>query len=863
MEQLFLQLARMGLYASALVLVVITLRALLKNAPKRLICLLWALVAFRLVCPVQIQWRASLMPPPETVVQTVREMPSLVLPAQEAPAVSLEQPENAVPAEPTLAAPDLAAVLSRVWLAGVIIMLLWAGVSDLRLRRRLRASVRLQNGVWLNDEIDTPFVLGLFAPRIYLPYGWDDEQNVYILAHERAHIVRGDNWWKLCGWLLLSAYWFHPLLWLAYVLLCRDLELACDEHAVRGLDREGRAAYSQALLDCSSPRRTAFTFPVAFGEIGVKPRVKAVLYRKEPAFWLVLAAILALIAAAIFFLTDRPAAEQTETELVFREVSDQVPFYYGEQTKGLMNAEMQSVLTGPDAERFLSDSPADYFFGAAELNADNSLRAVLLERDDQFSQHGNNTVLREQIVLFPERTSMTGDAFEQTCAVRGTPVDAQRCEWNGIICYSADFVRRYEGERPVAVHATVFYTKSEGQKEHDCIRRLYEIVDILLNPANKVSLDTVAANFAETDEMMEFLRKASDEQLINVFPRTDGAYTELLIGQLAEIARENYDYVMVQIDESSLTAEQKAQLKTFVDDALNDRTDLQNLDPSGPEYAAADYLTRLAHVTMLYEEDDLRVNTVASLKDKDRASIPMDGVRFTPLIDGDVYPEPLQIQDRMDAVIDRAEFMRQQNLWQRMYRENFQIGYTVENTQQEGDFALVTLYRGVSFRYAGNDEESGMGDLMNVTLWRNSGVWLVMDVSAWDMLPGADLAADTEQMRQWLPLSEAERNALGTTVSVGSAVTAECTTVYQPQLARTAFNLRAERGRLKVKLDEAATVRLFDIAKGSTPVQELAAEKPGGSVIFRDLDSSAQYYIEIELPETAPSRASVTLRISR
>ena len=199
MEQLFLQLARMGLSASALVLVVIVLRALLKNAPKRLVCLLWALVAFRLVCPAQIQWRASLMPPPETVVQTVREMPSLVLPAQEAPTVAPAQPENIVPAEPTSAAPDLTAVLSRVWLAGMIAMLLWAVISDLRLRRRLRASVRMQNGVWLNDEIDTPFVLGLIAPRIYLPYGWDDEQNVYILAHERAHIVRGDNWWKLLG----------------------------------------------------------------------------------------------------------------------------------------------------------------------------------------------------------------------------------------------------------------------------------------------------------------------------------------------------------------------------------------------------------------------------------------------------------------------------------------------------------------------------------------------------------------------------------------------------------------------------------------------------------------------------------------
>lgn len=563
MEQLFLQLARMGLYASALVLVVIALRALLKNAPKRIVCLLWALVAFRLVCPAQIQWRASLMPPPEKVVQTVQEMPNLVLPAQNAPTVAPEQPENTAPAEPTPAEPDLTMLLSRVWLAGVIIMLLWAGFSDLRLRRRLRASVRMQNGVWLCDEIDTPFVLGLFAPRIYLPYGWDDEQNVYILAHERAHIVRGDNWWKLFGWLLLAVYWFHPLLWLAYVLFCRDLELACDEHAVRGLDREGRAAYSQALLDCSSPRRTAFTFPVAFGEIGVQPRVKAVLYRKEPAFWIVLVAVLALIAAAVFFLTDRPAEEaEAVPDLVFRDVAE-LPAVYADHVEVLMDAEIRSIMSGPDAESMLSDKQADSFFGNARFDADDTFRGVTLEWED-YSRRGSYMVFLEQTTLLPESAPVIGDAFTQTCTVRDVPVDAQRCEWNGSVWLMADFVRQYEGENPIAVHATVGCNPREGQKEDECIHRLYEIVDSFLNPDNKVSLDAIAETFAEQDEMMELLRHASPEQLINLFPHTDGAYTETLIAHLADAAREDYDYVKTMIEESDLTAEQKALLQTSV-----------------------------------------------------------------------------------------------------------------------------------------------------------------------------------------------------------------------------------------------------------------------------------------------------------
>ena len=563
MEQLFLQLARMGLYASALALVVIALRALLKNAPKRIVCLLWALVAFRLVCPAQIEWRASLMPPPETVVQTVREMPNIILPAQNAPTITPEQPTPAAPAESTSAEPDLTTVLSCVWLAGVIAMLLWAGLSDLRLRRRLRASVRMQNGVWLNDEIDTPFVLGLFAPRIYLPYGRDDEQNVYILAHERAHIVRGDNWWKLLGWGLLAVYWFHPLLWLAYVLFCRDLELACDEHAVRGLDREGRAAYSQALLDCSSPRRTAFTFPVAFGEIGVQPRVKAVLYRKEPTFWLVILAILALIAAAVFFLTDRPAEDgESVPELVFRDVAD-LPPLYADHVEVLTDAEIHSIMTGPDAEQMLSDKQADSFFGNARFDADDTFRGVTLEWED-YSRRGSYMVFLEQTTLLPESAPVIGDAFTQTCTVRGVPVDAQRCEWNGSTWLMADFVRQYEGEDPVAFHVIVGCSRREGQREADRIHRLYEIVDSFLNSENKVSLDAVAATFAEMDEQMKFLRHASPEQLINLFPRTDGAYTETLIAHLADAAREDYDYVKAMIDESSLTAEQKALLQTSV-----------------------------------------------------------------------------------------------------------------------------------------------------------------------------------------------------------------------------------------------------------------------------------------------------------
>ena len=301
MEQLVLTLAHRALAAGWLVLAIAALRLILKNAPRGLLCLLWALVAFRLVCPVTLHSPASLVPRTESVVQVVQ--------AQGAP-IS--------PAENTIAATDVQApprglspteIFSWVWLAGAASMGLYAVWSDLRLRRRLRSAAHQSGNVWLCDEIDTPFVRGVLAPKIYLPSGLDPRQAVYVLAHERAHLRRRDHWWKPLGWALLSVYWFHPLMWLAWVLFCRDLELACDECVARRLDREGLAAYSQALLDCSKPRSGALICPVAFGEVGIKQRVKAVLRYRKPGFWIVLAAVILGCAAAVFFLTERPAED--------------------------------------------------------------------------------------------------------------------------------------------------------------------------------------------------------------------------------------------------------------------------------------------------------------------------------------------------------------------------------------------------------------------------------------------------------------------------------------------------------------------------------------------------------------------------
>lgn len=291
MERVLLRLISMSLSAGWLVLAVIAIRAVLRKVPRRIICLLWALVAVRLLCPFSIESRVSLVPRAETVMQSAQQ----VIPAE----FALQQERNAEPSSVT--------VLSCVWLAGTATMLLWAGWSNLRVRRRVRVSIPQGARVRICDEIDTPFVLGILRPQIYLPSRLNPAQTVYVLAHENAHIARRDHWWKPLGWMLLSVYWLQPLLWLAYVLFCRDLELACDERVAERLDRPGLAAYSEALLRCSGGRRGDLAMPVAFGEVGVKTRVKAILRYHRPGRRLVASSLAVVLAVSVLFLTDRPA----------------------------------------------------------------------------------------------------------------------------------------------------------------------------------------------------------------------------------------------------------------------------------------------------------------------------------------------------------------------------------------------------------------------------------------------------------------------------------------------------------------------------------------------------------------------------
>lgn len=309
MADIFIKTVNMGIAASWLILVVVVLRILLKKAPKRFRLLLWAIVGLRLVLPVSIESALSLIPSAETLPRGIM---SNAEPELNTGLSVLNEAINPVftgafTPGPTASVNPLQVLLSLasvVWLAGAAVMLLWALTSYLRLRRRVAQAVRLEGNAFECERVDSSFVLGLFRPRIYLPFGLDGDTLSQVLTHERAHISRGDHIIKPLGWLILAAYWYNPLVWLAYALFCRDIELACDERVIRAMHVSERAGYSQALLDLSRPRHGVSACPLAFGESAVKGRIKSVLTYKKPAFWLIVLAAILCIGAAVCFLTD-------------------------------------------------------------------------------------------------------------------------------------------------------------------------------------------------------------------------------------------------------------------------------------------------------------------------------------------------------------------------------------------------------------------------------------------------------------------------------------------------------------------------------------------------------------------------------
>ena len=310
MTNLFLTLFNKSIPACFLILAVMLLRLLFKKAPKALFPVLWAFVGLRLALPFLPESRLSVIPSPETLsYETVRYA------AHPTVQTGIYAVNSAV--NPTLGkvfeTPAggsvsplyvLTSVMGAIWVIGVIVMLFYAFFCYFHLKNRLKTAVLFRDNLYQSEAVTSPFVLGLIRPRIYLPFTLAEKDLDAVVAHEKAHIARGDVLWKLLGYLFLCVYWFNPLVWLAYILFCRDIEFACDERVIGQLAIEERAAYSEALLAASMPKARIAACPLAFGEGNVKERIKRVLSYKKPAFWVILITVLACAALAVCFLTD-------------------------------------------------------------------------------------------------------------------------------------------------------------------------------------------------------------------------------------------------------------------------------------------------------------------------------------------------------------------------------------------------------------------------------------------------------------------------------------------------------------------------------------------------------------------------------
>ena len=320
MTDLFLKILNMSISASWLILAVLLLRFGLKKAPKWVMVLLWGIVAVRLLFPFSIESTFSLIPSVETVSPEIMVDPSpeiqtgvdLINRAVNPLITYSFSPDPVTSANPLQI---LIPVSAWIWVIGLTVMLLYTAISYWLLCRKVDTAIRYRNNIFQSEHVISPFVLGICKPKIYLPFQISDQDREYVIAHEQAHICRRDHWWKPLGFILLTLYWFNPVMWIAYIFLCRDIELACDEKVIRELSSADRADYTMALVACSVRRPMITACPLAFGEVGVKTRVKSVMNYRKPGFWIFLLAVISCMAVALCFLTN-PKQDQFDIEIV-------------------------------------------------------------------------------------------------------------------------------------------------------------------------------------------------------------------------------------------------------------------------------------------------------------------------------------------------------------------------------------------------------------------------------------------------------------------------------------------------------------------------------------------------------------------
>ena len=410
LRELFVGTLNLAVAASWLIVVILLLRPLLKKfAPRWVLCALWAVVAVRLVCPVMLHSDLSVYRLAGDAVNAngqvtyfedtgfcgdVSYRPATLLPGVSTPTVTPSTVDDSAPevsadavVQPSTPSRSVDMnLLSIAWAVGIYIIVMAALAGYLSLRSAVAASIPLEGNVYLCDNIKSPFILGVFRPRIYLTSGMDEAARDCVLRHERAHLRRWDHVWKPLGFVLLAVYWYDPLVWLAYILFCRDMELACDERVIRDMAAEERAAYSQALLDCSRGRRWVAACPLAFGEVGVKTRVKAVLWYKKPGFWVSVAAVLVCIAVAVCFLTNPKGAGNEEPDLSLANYKNVATLAYQLDAVTVTQANgTVTTIPGADLGRLLSTSDWTYQAAGEPDDGSDDDYYLMVQVDDYIS----------------------------------------------------------------------------------------------------------------------------------------------------------------------------------------------------------------------------------------------------------------------------------------------------------------------------------------------------------------------------------------------------------------------------------------------------------------------------------------------
>lgn len=367
MSELFIRILNMSISASWVILAVVLMRILLKNSPKWVFVILWGIAAVRLLCPFSVESTLSLIPSAQTI------SPAILMdttPTLQTGIPVVNDAVNSLIAESNLPNAGASvnplqvtfAVGAVIWLIGIAVMLIYAATTYLLLRIKVKTAIRLKDNIYQCEHISTPFVLGVFRPEIYLSFTVRENNLPYVIAHEKTHISRRDHLWKPLGYCLLTVHWFNPFVWLAYILLCRDIELACDEKVIRPLGAEERADYSAALLSCSIDRKFVTACPVAFGEVGIKTRVRSALSYKRPALWLIALAVIVCTAVAVCFLTN-PIGTSGEPDLSLLNYENAASYLMGTERvqviycppaqKGADNAVQIGVADGNELAKFL------------------------------------------------------------------------------------------------------------------------------------------------------------------------------------------------------------------------------------------------------------------------------------------------------------------------------------------------------------------------------------------------------------------------------------------------------------------------------------------------------------------------------